>query len=373
MSTYGGLNPLQGFRDPRHVHALARAVQEQAQLFRNQHQHAPRIMEVCGGHTHAIYRYGLQQLVGDSVEFLHGPGCPVCVLPRARIDTAIALAQQADVILATFGDVMRVPGTRQNFFQAKAAGADIRVVYSALDALRLAQRHPDKRVIFFAIGFETTMPGTALTLQQAQRDNVTNFFVLCHHILIMPALHALLQDKDCMIDGFIGPGHVSAIIGSRVYEPVCRDYGRPLVIAGFEPVDILQSLLMVLQQLNAGRAAIEIQYNRVVQLDGNPRAQAVLQDAFRIAPGQQWRGLGWLDHSGVTLQPAYARFDAEPQADHETDTTDDNSPLQCDQVLKGRLKPAQCEFFGNRCTPQQPLGALMVSSEGACAACFQHA
>lgn len=366
------MNPHTPFRDPRHVASLARAVREQAAHYRAQHRHPPRIMEVCGGHTHAIYRHGLQQLVGSDVEFLHGPGCPVCVLPREKIDTAIALAQAPDVILATFGDVMRVPGSRQNFFQAKAAGADIRIVYSALDALRLAQQHPDRRVIFFAIGFETTMPGTALTLQQARREQIGNFFVLGHHILIMPALHALLHDPDCQIDGFIGPGHVSAIIGSRVYEPVCRDYGRPLVIAGFEPVDILQALLMVLQQLNQARADIEIQYRRVVQPAGNPRAQAAIADVFRVSARQQWRGLGWLDHSGVTLQPAYAAFDAGALTG-DTGSASDSGPGQCDQVLKGKLKPAQCAFFGTTCTPQQPLGALMVSSEGACSACYQHA
>ena len=361
-------------RDPTHVHALARAIRQQAQQFNQHHQRIPQIMEVCGGHTHTIYRYGLQHLRGEAVEFLHGPGCPVCVLPKSVIDTAIIMARQANVILATFGDVMRVPGRQGTFFQANADGADIRIVYSALDALRLAQQNPDKQVIFFALGFETTLPGTALTLQQAQRQKLTNFFIYCHHILIMPALQALLQDDDCRIDGFIGPGHVSAIIGSRIYQPICTDFHKPLVIAGFEPVDILQSLLMVLEQLNQQRAEVEIQYDRLVQPEGNAIAQAAIADVFDIAPQQEWRGLGNLEHSGVQLNARYQHFDARQRLNiipAQDDATTETG--QCDQVLKGKLKPAQCEYFGKRCTPQHPLGALMVSSEGACAACYQHA
>lgn len=362
------------FRHPQHVHALVSVIQAQAAQFQQCHGRVPQIMEVCGGHTHAIYRHGLQHLIGTCVEFLHGPGCPVCVLPKAKIDTAIAMAHHPDTILTTFGDVMRVPGSNGNFFQAKAEGADIRIVYSALDALRLAQQNPARKIVFFAIGFETTLPGTALTLQQARRQGVQNFFVYCHHILIMPALLALLQDDTHLIDGFIGPGHVSAIIGSQVYQPICRDFHKPLVIAGFEPVDILQSLLMVLTQLNQQRADVQIQYDRLVQPAGNAVAQAAIADVFDIAPQQEWRGLGWLEQSGMCLNERFAAFDAQRQfAPSQTVATSSTDVGQCDRVLKGQLKPAQCEFFGTRCTPQHPLGALMVSSEGACSACYQHA
>ena len=364
---------VQSFRDPERVMALARQACELSVALEEQWRRPVQVMEVCGGHTHAIYRHGLQQLVGDAVEFLHGPGCPVCVLPKFQIDQCIEFARQPDVVVATYGDVMRVPGTRQSFQQAKAEGADIRMVYSALDALALAQQYPERNVIFFAIGFETTMPATALTLQQAKRAQLRNFFVYCHHIRVIPALGALLQDQDTLIDGFIGPGHVSAIIGTEPYGFIASDFHKPLVISGFEPVDILQSLVMVLQQLTQGESLVQVQYSRVVTPQGNLRAQAAMADVFAVEASTEWRGLGALPDSGVTLNSAYEAFDAArrfaPAALCET------SPDvgACAAVLKGRLKPHQCEFFGNRCTPRHPLGALMVSSEGACSACYQHA
>lgn len=364
---------LKTFRDPAHVRTLAALVREAGATLAQQWQRPVQVMEVCGGHTHAIYKAGLHQLVGDQIEFLHGPGCPVCVLPKSRIDSCIAMAQQADVILATYGDVMRVPGTALSFIQAKALGADIRMVYSALDALRLAQRNPHKRVVFFALGFETTMPATALTLQQARHQQVQNFFVYCHHILIVPALTALLKDQDTLIDGFIGPGHVSAVLGTAAYDFIAAEFRKPFVIAGFEPVDILQSLLMVLRQLQQGRCAVEVQYNRVVTAAGNPVAQAALADVFRVAPHSEWRGLGVLEQSGLMLQPAYAQHDAALHFQLEERPEITAEAGRCGAVLKGQIKPAQCELFGNQCTPQHPVGALMVSSEGACSACYQHA
>lgn len=360
-------------RDPAAVQALAQAIRHGAQPLAQRLGRPVQVMEVCGGHTHAIYRAGLHRLVGESVEFLHGPGCPVCVLPRTCIDTCIHMAQQPDVLLATYGDVMRVPGTERSFFQAKAEGADIRVVYSALDALRLAQQHPDRRVIFFAIGFETTMPATALTVQQAARQGTQNFFVYCHHILIAPALQALLQDEDTRIDGFIGPGHVSAILGTAVYDFIAREYHKPFVIAGFEPVDLLQALQRVLLQLQTGQAQVEVQYRRVVTPQGNRVAQAVLRDVFDIAPRSEWRGLGTLEKSGVQLREPYRAFDAARHFPLPAAVADPQESGRCTDVLKGLLKPERCEQFGHTCTPQHPLGALMVSSEGACAACFQHA
>lgn len=361
------------FRDPAPVQQLAKAIRASAQTLSAQFRRPVQVMEVCGGHTHAIYKAGLQKLVGGDVEFLHGPGCPVCVLPKSRIDACIAMAQQPDVILATYGDVMRVPGTHLSFYQAKAQGADIRMVYSALDALRLAQQHPHKRVVFFALGFETTMPATALTVQQAQRQQVTNFLVYCHHILIIPALTALLQDDDTAIDGFIGPGHVSAVLGTAAYAFIATEYHKPFVIAGFEPVDILQALYMVLQQLQQKRAAVEVQYRRVVTPTGNRVAQAALADVFCIQPRSEWRGLGVLDQSGVGLQPRYAAHDATLQFDGVNETGAAVELGRCSDVLKGKCKPQHCELFGRQCTPQHPVGALMVSSEGACSACYQHA
>ncbi len=364
---------VRAFRDPAVVQQLAQQIRTVAGELAQRGQRPVQVMEVCGGHTHAIYKAGLQKLAGDNIEFLHGPGCPVCVLPKSRIDACIAMAQQPDVILATYGDVMRVPGTQLSFQQAKAQGADIRMVYSALDALRLAQQNPQRRVVFFALGFETTMPATALTVQQAQRQQVTNFFVYCHHILIIPALTALLQDDDTQIDGFIGPGHVSAVLGTAAYDFIATQFRKPFVIAGFEPVDILQALLMVLQQLQQQRAAVEVQYRRVVTASGNRIAQAALADVFQLQPQSEWRGLGVLENSGVCLQPRYAAHDATLQFAPDANAGEAPEQGRCSAVLKGQIKPAQCELFGRECTPQHPLGALMVSSEGACSACYQHA
>lgn len=360
------------FRDPvRARQLLARIEQlaEQAAL----RQRAPlRIMEVCGGHTHSIFRYGLEAMLPDVIELIHGPGCPVCVLPRERIDDCLAIAAEADVIFTTFGDAMRVPGSRHSLQQARAAGADVRMVYSPLDALALARQHPERRVVFFALGFETTMPATALTLQQARRERIGNFFVFCHHISIVPTLRALLDDAEVAIDAFIGPGHVSMVIGSDPYRFIAERYGRPFVIAGFEPLDLLQSILLLLQQLRDGRAEVVNQYARVVRQQGSPQALRAVNEVFVPRERSLWRGLGEIAEAGVRLAPAYAAYDAERVFTPASQPVAEPDHCRCGDVLKGRLAPAQCPLFATVCTPSTPAGALMVSSEGACAACFQY-
>ena len=330
------------------------------------------IMEACGGHTHSIFRYGLQKLVPDSIEFVHGPGCPVCVLPMGRVDDCVTLAEQPQVIFTTFGDAMRVPGSKGSLIEAKARGADVRMVYSPLDALELARRHPEREVVFFALGFETTMPSTALTLLQAAEEGVENFSMICQHITIIPTLKALLSDPQCLIDGFIGPGHVSMVIGNRGYGFIPDDYGKPFVVAGFEPLDLLQSLWMVLEQMAEGRASVENQYARVVPEDGNTAALRAMAEVYEDRESCDWRGLGAIDRSGVRIRAAYADFDAERKFGLVPADVADPAICQCGEVVRGQLKPHMCRAFGKECTPATPLGALMVSSEGACAAYHQY-
>jgi hydrogenase expression/formation protein HypD len=332
-----------------------------------------QIMEVCGGHTHAIFRYGIEGLLPEQVELVHGPGCPVCVLPLGRIDDCIAIASQPGVILATFGDAMRVPGSRGSLLQAKANGADIRMVYSPTDALAIARSNPDHEVVFFGLGFETTMPSTALTVLEAERDGIGNFSVFCNHITIVPTIKAILDSPDLRIDGFVGPGHVSMVIGTAPYEFVARRYRRPFVVSGFEPLDVLQSVMMVLRQIKEGRAEIENQYARVVRAGGNDAALRAIATVYELREFFEWRGLGSIDHSGVRFRDSYARFDAERRFPVPGVRVADPLSCQCGEVLKGLLKPYQCRVFGTSCTPEMPLGALMVSSEGACAAYYRYA
>lgn len=335
-----------------------------------------RIMEICGGHTHAIFRYGLDKLTPAAIEFVHGPGCPVCVLPMTRVDECLEIAERPEVTFATFGDALRVPGTRGSLMQAKARGADVRVVYSPLDALELARRDPAREVVFFGLGFETTMPATALTVQQAARRGVANFSLFCNHLLVPPPIKALLDDPEMALDGFVGPGHVSMVIGTRPYEFVARDYGKPLVVAGFEPLDLLHSVLMVVRQIAEGRAEVENQYARVVPAEGNPAALRAIAEVFEPRAAFEWRGLGEIDSSGVRLREAYAAFDAEARfgvgygaAARAGDAElPELAGCRCGEVVKGGIKPWDCPKFGGACTPETPLGALMVSSEGACAA-----
>jgi len=327
-------------------------------------------MEVCGGHTHTIYKHGLEDYLPESVSLVHGPGCPVCVIPMGRVDDAIFIAQQPDVVLASFGDMMRVPGGHGSFFDAKAAGADIRMVYSPLDALRIARREPDKHVVFVAIGFETTAPSTAMTILRAAADGVENFSVFCSHVTIIPAVKAILDSPDMQLDGFIGPGHVSTVIGCRPSEFLAQRYGKPLVTAGFEPLDILQSVLMLLTQLREGRTDVENQYSRVVPWDGNPRALEVIDQVMTLRPHFEWRGLGFIPYSALRLRDEYARFDAEVLFDLPAIRVADPKACQCGEVLKGTIKPWECKVFGTACTPETPIGTCMVSSEGACAAYY---
>ena len=331
-----------------------------------------QIMEVCGGHTHSIFRYGIEGLLPKAIELVHGPGCPVCVLPMGRVDDCVSIAEHPEVIFTTFGDAMRVPGSRKSLLQAKADGADIRMVYSPMDALALARSNPDREVVFFGIGFETTMPSTALTVLQAERQGVNNFSMFCNHITIVPTIKAILDSPDLHLDGFLGPGHVSMVIGTAPYEFIARFYKKPMVVAGFEPLDILQSIWMVLKQIKENRCEIENQYARIVPDAGNSRALKAVGQVYELREFFEWRGLGSIDHSGVKVRHAYARFDAERKFSVPSVKIADPKSCQCGEVLKGVIKPWQCKVFGSACTPEMPLGALMVSSEGACAAYYQY-
>ena len=331
-----------------------------------------QLMEVCGGHTHTIYKHGLEDYLPEAITLVHGPGCPVCVIPMGRVDDAMHLASRPEVIMTSFGDMMRVPGSQGSFFDARAAGTDIRMVYSPLDSLKIARQNPDRHVVFMAIGFETTAPSTAMTMLRARAEGLPNFSVFGNHVTIIPAIKAILDSPDLRLDGFIGPGHVSTVIGCRPYEFIARDYGKPVVVAGFEPLDILQSIWMVLKQIREGRAEIENQYARIVPDAGNSPALQAVSRVYELREFFEWRGLGSIDHSGVKLRDAYAHFDAERKFAIPNVKIADPKSCQCGEVLKGVIKPWQCKVFGSACTPETPLGALMVSSEGACAAYYQY-
>ncbi|MCU1266454.1 MAG: hydrogenase formation protein HypD [Acidobacteria bacterium] len=329
-----------------------------------------KLMEVCGGHTHSIFKYGIEDLLPPNIEMIHGPGCPVCVIPLGRVDDSMSIAQTPGVIFTTFGDAMRVPGSKTSLLGAKAAGADVRMVYSPLDALKIAKKNPDRDVVFFALGFETTAPSTAMTLLQAAKDDVPNFTVFCNHIMIVPALKALLDSPDLKLDGFVGPGHVSTVIGTRPYDFVPNEYGKPVVVAGFEPLDVLQSVYMLVKQIVEGRAEIENQYARVVFRDGNRRALEAIFEVFEPREYFEWRGLGSIAHSGMKLNAKYSRFDAELKFSVPGLRIADPKACQCGEILKGVKKPWECKVFGTACTPETPIGSCMVSSEGACAAYY---
>jgi hydrogenase expression/formation protein HypD len=331
-----------------------------------------RFMEVCGGHTHAIYRFGLKDLLPPNIELVHGPGCPVCVLPMGRIDDGLSMAQDPNVIFTAFGDMMRVPGTSGSPLEHKARGMDVRIIYSPTDALKLAQKNPDKHVMFFAIGFETTAPSTALTLIRAKELGLRNFSVFSNHVTIIPAIRAILDSPDMRIDAFIGPGHVSTVIGCRPYEWIARNEGKPIVVSGFEPVDVLQSIVMLLEQLKAGEAKVENQYKRVVPWEGSRPALKAMAEVFELRPYFEWRGMGFISQSALSIRETYAQWDAERRFQVPGVRVTDPKAAQCGEVLKGVLKPAQCKLFGKECTPERPVGALMVSSEGSCAAYFNY-
>jgi len=354
------------YRDPAAARALVSQITE---LAGDEHV---KLMEVCGGHTHTIYRHGIEHILPAGVELVHGPGCPVCVIPMGRIDDAIAVAETPGVIFTSFGDMMRVPGSDGNLLEAKARGADVRFVYSPLDALRIASENPDRQVVFFAVGFETTAPSTALTVLQARERRVPNFSVFSNHVTIVPPIKAILESPDLRLDGFIGPGHVSTVIGQRPYRFISAHYGKPIVTAGFEPLDILQAIAMLLTQIRQGRCEVENQYTRVVRDEGNPRALELLAQVFELRPHFEWRGLGFISQSALTLRPEFAELDAELRYQVPGVRVADPKACQCGEVLKGVIKPWECKVFGTACTPETPIGTCMVSSEGACAAYYNY-
>lgn len=360
------------FRNPEQVRHWINKITALARKVQSGKDRPIHLMEVCGGHTHTIFRYGIKNMLPEEIELIHGPGCPVCVLPMGRVDDCVALAEHPEVIFATFGDAMRVPGSRKNLLQAKADGADVRMVYSPMDALTLARKHPDKEIIFFGLGFETTMPSTAFTVLQAEIEGIKNFSLFCNHITIIPTIKAILDSPDLQLEGFLGPGHVSMIIGSRPYQFIADQYKRPLVISGFEPLDILQSICMLLKQLDESRCEIENQYQRIVDEKGNPQALEAIGKVFELREYFEWRGLGSIDHSGVRIREVYAGYDAERKFSIPNLKIADPKSCQCGEVLKGVIKPKECKVFGTTCTPDTPLGALMVSTEGACAAYYSY-
>ncbi|MCM5551904.1 hydrogenase formation protein HypD [Pleomorphomonas sp. NRK KF1] len=332
-------------------------------------------MEFCGGHTHAISRYGIEDLLPANVRMIHGPGCPVCVLPIGRIDDAIRLARRPEVTLCTYADLMRVPASGGlSLMKAKAAGADIRMVYSSLDAIRIAEANPERQVVFFAIGFETTTPPTAVALKTAEAKGLNNFSIYCNHVLTPVAMRAILDmpptpdEPPIAIEGFVGPSHVSTIIGMEPYEVFARDYRKPVVIAGFEPLDVMYAILMLVRQVNEQRAEVENQYIRAVRADGNRVAIDLCDEVFELRDSFEWRGLGAVPRSALKLRDAFAFYDVEKRFAIETQPAEDNPACECGAILRGQKKPADCRLFGTVCTPETPIGACMVSSEGACAA-----
>ncbi|PLX44359.1 MAG: hydrogenase formation protein HypD [Hyphomicrobiales bacterium] len=362
------------FRDKELARGLAAAIAAEAEP-----SHRYHFMEFCGGHTHAIFRYGVQELLPSNVRFIHGPGCPVCVLPVPRIDQALELAERHGVILCSYGDMMRVPaGGKRSLLSAKAAGADIRMVYSTQDALKIARDNPEREVVFFAIGFETTTPPSAVAIRQAKAEGLGNFSVFCNHVLTPAAIQHILQspelrDMDSVtIDGFLGPSHVSAVIGSRPYEYFAQEFQKPVVITGFEPLDVMQAVLMLVRQINAGSAEVENQYARVVTPDGNRKAQELVAEIFELRRMFEWRGLGQVPYSAQKIRPEYQDFDAELRfALTDTGATDVKG-CECPAILRGVKKPTDCKLFGTACTPDNPQGSCMVSSEGSCAAYWSY-
>ena len=338
-----------------------------------------RLMEFCGGHTHAIFRYGVQDLMPANIQFVHGPGCPVCVLPIGRIDNAIELAQRPGVILCSYADMLRVPaGGRNSLLKVKAAGADVRMVYSTLDALTIARDNPGHQVVFFAIGFETTTPATAVAIKQAQAEGLTNFSVFCNHVLTPAAVRAILEapaqqgGEAVAIDGFLGPSHVSTVIGSHPYEVFADQFHKPVVIAGFEPLDVMQSTLMLVRQLNQGRHQVENEYTRAVTRDGNRKAQALVAEVMEGRPDFEWRGLGTIPSSALKIRADFSAFDAEQRFDLSPGHATDVKGCECPRILRGIKRPTDCRLFGSVCTPENPMGSCMVSSEGACAAYWSY-
>jgi len=333
-----------------------------------------RLMEFCGGHTHAISRYGITDLLPANVRMIHGPGCPVCVLPIGRIDQAIRLAREHDVILCTYADTMRVPASANlTLMRAKAGGADVRMIYSTQDALKIARDNPDREVVFLAIGFETTTPPTAVAVKQAAAEGLKNFSILCNHVLTPAAMHAILEnDGGAGLEGFVGPAHVSTVIGSQPYEVFASDYSKPVVIAGFEPLDVMQAILMLVRQINDGRAEVENEFTRAVTREGNRKAQVLVDEVFELRDSFEWRGLGSVPSSALKLRKEFSAFDAESKFGVGYVAVPDNKACECAAILRGEKRPQECKIFGTVCIPDNPVGSCMVSSEGACAAHYSY-
>jgi len=353
------------YRDPALAERLVTAIRQLV-------THQWTIMEVCGGQTHSIMKYGIDQLLPSEVVLLHGPGCPVCVTPVEILDKAFEIANRPEVTFCSFGDMLRVPGSHGDLLSAKAAGADVRIVYSPLDAVKFAQAHPDRQVVFLAVGFETTAPANALAVDQAARLQLKNFTVLVSHVLVPPAIEAILAAPGNQVQGFLAAGHVCTVMGSTEYEPIARKYCVPIVVTGFEPVDILQGVYMVVKQLEEGRSEVENQYSRSVRSEGNRPAQALIEKVFRVIP-RKWRGIGEIPASGLGLREEYSAFDAELRFNVAGNVVEESQDCISGLILQGRKKPPDCPAFGTLCTPEQPLGATMVSSEGACAAYYSYA
>ncbi|MEI6410606.1 MAG: hydrogenase formation protein HypD [Bacteroidota bacterium] len=327
------------------------------------------IMEVCGGQTHSLVKNGILQMLPENVRMVHGPGCPVCVTPLHMIDKAIYLAEKKGIILCSYGDMLRVPGSKHSLLESKAAGADVRILYSPLEAVKIAKEHPDREVVFFAVGFETTAPANALSVLHAQRAGVTNYTILTSHVLVPPAIEAVMQDEDAHIEGFLAAGHVCTIVGISEYYPLVEKFKIPIVVTGFEPVDLVQGILMTVRQLEKGEYQLENQYSRVVRPEGNPEAIKVIETVFEVCD-REWRGIGNIPMSGYELRPEYAAYDANLKFDVHIEKVPESAECIAGLVLKGIKKPHECPQFGKKCTPQMPLGAPMVSSEGACAAYY---
>jgi len=355
------------YRDGALAQSIAETIKREARADR-----IYRLMEFCGGHTHAISRYGLEDLLPPSVRMIHGPGCPVCVLPMARIDLGILCARDPRITLCVYGDMMRVPGSQgSSFLKAKAEGADVRMVYSTLDAIKIAEKEPNREVVFFAIGFETTTPPTALAIRAAQKKGLKNFSVLCNHVLTPAAMTAILEsggEEGVLVEGFVGPAHVSTVIGTKPYEVFASHYRKPVVIAGFEPLDVAQAILMLIRQINDGRSEVENEYIRAVTREGNARAQAEVAEVFDLRDTFEWRGLGWLPDSALKLRGKYAEYDAETRFGLVAQPAKDNPACECGAILRGVKAPRECRLFGTVCTPDTPMGSCMVSPEGACSA-----
>lgn len=354
------------FRDPERIVALSDAIRASVG------DRGFRFMEICGGHTHSIYRFGLPEMLPKSIELIHGPGCPVCVLPVGKVDEALTLTENPDVIFTAFGDVMRVPGSKASPLEARAQGKDVRMVYSPLDALKLAVENPAKQVVFFAIGFETTAPSTALTIMRAAQLGIRNFSVFCNHVTIGPPIRSILDSAELDLDGFIGPGHVSAVIGTRPYDFVAREYGKSVVVSGFEPVDLMESILMLVELTKGGSPAVDNQYIRAVRRDGNPAALAALSEVFEERERFEWRGLGFIEQSALRIKAKYSDFDAESRFSIAEIRSPEPAGAICGEVLVGSKRPEECPLMATQCTPENPVGALMVSSEGACSAYYTY-